>query len=176
MARVREINRMTWEDVSREDRSVILYTRKKKGGDLTPRKVPTTDRLHRILSRRFSHREKSIPWVFWHTYRSRNTGQIQKGNYERRKRLLTGLCKRAEGKRFTFHTLRHSGASVMDSPGVPLGSIQPILGHENRKTTAIYLQSIGESEREAMALFESAGNFSHTNSHISGKRAESQSG
>lgn len=32
MARVSEINRLVWGDISFEDRSLVLYTRKKKGG------------------------------------------------------------------------------------------------------------------------------------------------
>jgi hypothetical protein len=32
----------------------------------------------------------------------------------------------------------------MDSENVPIGSIQRILGHENRTTTEIYLHSISE--------------------------------
>ena len=68
MGRVSEINRLTWNDVNLEDRYVILYTRKKKGGHLTPRKVPMTNRLHETLSNRYSQRDMDIPWVFWHTY------------------------------------------------------------------------------------------------------------
>ena len=165
MARVGEVNQMTWEDVNLEDRSVILYTRKRKGGDLTPRKVPMTERLYRILSRRHPQRDQRMPWVFWHTYRRRRTGETCQGPYGRRKRLLQGLCKKAGVPYFTYHALRHSGASVMDSIGVPIGSIQRILGHQNRKTTETYLQSIGESEREAMAAFEQVGQDSHTNPH-----------
>ncbi len=44
----------------------------------------------------------------------------------------------------------------MDSKGVNIGSIQRILGHENRSTTDIYLHSIGDAEREAMEIFEQA--------------------
>jgi integrase len=75
------------------------------------------------------------------------------------------LCKNAGVRYFNFHALRHSGASVMDSLGVPIGSIQRILGQEQRKTTEIYLQSIGDSERQPMAMFEEASRNSHTDSH-----------
>ncbi len=37
-----------------------------------------------------------------------------------------------------------------------IGSIQRILRHENRTTTAIYLHSIGEGERQAMVRYEQA--------------------
>ena len=57
----------------------------------------------------------------------------------------------------------------MDNSGVNTGDIQRILGHENRRTTDIYLHSIGESERDAMDVFEQANQClekkSHTNSH-----------
>ena len=57
----------------------------------------------------------------------------------------------------------------MDSVGVNTGSIQRILGHENRSTTEIYLHSIGDSERAAMETFEQANKCfekkSHTKSH-----------
>jgi len=165
MARVSEINRLTWDDVDLEGRYVILYTRKKKGGHLTPRKVPMTDYLFKILSRGSAQRNKQIPYVFWHTYTSRKTGEQHQGSFGRRKRLMPGLCKKAGVRYFNFHALRHSGASVMDSLGVPIGSIQRILGHEQRKTTEIYLQSIGESERQAMVIFEEASRNSHTDSH-----------
>jgi integrase len=38
----------------------------------------------------------------------------------------------------------------MDGNNVPIGAIQRILGHENRKTTEIYLHSIGDLERDAI--------------------------
>jgi integrase len=59
-------------------------------------------------------------------------------------------------RHFGFHALGHFGASTVDRANVPIGSIQRILGHENRTTTEIYLHSISEVEREAMEMFERA--------------------
>ena len=170
MARISEINRLTWDDVNFEARYVVLYTRKKKGGHLTPRKVGMTKKLFEILSRRYSERVKTKPWVFWHTYWSSKTGEKKEGPYQDRKKIMKSLCKKAGVKYFRFHPLRHAGASVMDNGNVPIGVIQRILGHENRKTTEIYLHSIGKAERDAMTAYEQARQNSHTHSHTDKKR------
>lgn len=156
MARVGEINRLTWNDVNFEERCVVLYTRKKKGGHLTPRKVPMTTRLHQMLLKRHKHRDRDKSWVFWRRYWSRKAGAFAESPYQQRKNLMATLCQRAGVRHFGFHALRHFGASVLDRANVPIGSIQRLLGHENRTTTEIYLHSIGEAERDAMAVFERA--------------------
>ncbi|MGB6012239.1 MAG: tyrosine-type recombinase/integrase [Desulfobacterales bacterium] len=91
------------------------------------------------------------------------------GPYKDRKKIMRTLCKKAFVKYFRFHALRHSGASIMDSHNVPIGSIQKILGHENRSTTEIYLHSIELTERNAIAVFEKALKKSHTDSHTEKK-------
>ena len=154
MARISEINRLTWDDVDLANRTVVLYTRKKRGGHLTPRVVPMTARLHGILSRRHGERRPERPWVFWHRYWSRKQGRWMEGPYQNRHNLMSGLCKKAGVRHFGFHALRHAGASLLDKERVPLGTIQRILGHENRLTTEIYLHSIGEPEKAAMAVLE----------------------
>ena len=165
MGRMGEINKLTWSDVDLMERSVILYTRKKRGGHLTPRKVPMTNKLYEILSRRFKHRDKGKPWVFWHRYWSRKENKWVEGPYIERKRLMKGLCKKAGVRYFRYHPLRHLGASLLDKANVSIGSIQRILGHENRTTTEIYLHSIGEAEREAMKIYEQVSENPHTDSH-----------
>lgn len=162
MARVGEINRLTWDDVDLERRYVILYTCKKKGGHLTPRKVPMTQKLYDILSRRYSDRDKNQPWVFVNTYKDWRTGEIKIGPFSYRKTIMRTLCKKAGVRHFRFHAIRHAGASIMENSNVPLGAIQRILGHENRTTTEIYLHSIGEIEREAISIYEQFREKSHT--------------
>jgi len=165
LARVSEINRLKWDDVNFRDRYVVLYTRKKKGGHLTPRKVPMTQKLFEVLSRRFAERDPSKPWVFWHRYWSNKTGETLEGPYKNRRKTLKTLCKKAGVKYSGFHALRHSGASIMENSNVPVGAIQKLLGHENRSTTEIYLHTLGDSERQAMATYEQARENSHTDSH-----------
>jgi integrase len=169
MARVSEINRLIWDDVDLHNKYLVLYTRKKRGGHLTPRKVPLTQRLYEILSNRYKVRKKRYPWVFCNTYVDWKMGKEVTTNFKYRSTILRTLCKKAGVRRFSFHALRHSGASILDNMNVPLGTIQKILGHENRTTTEIYLHSIGGSEMEAMSIFELATQNSHTDSHMKPK-------
>ena len=154
--RVGEINNLTWDDVNFEKRLVTLWTRKRKGGNREPREIPMIQNLYNILEHRFKHRDPQIPWVFWHTYWSRRTGGWVKGPYADRKKLMANLCEDAGVKYFRYHALRHLTASILDDLGVAIGTIQRILGHQNRRTTEIYLHSIGEAEREAMNKLEGA--------------------
>ncbi len=167
MARVGEVNRLTWDDVNFSEGYVVLYTRKKKGSKLTPRKISMTKRLSHILARKYQERDPSKPWVFWHRYWSRKGSRFVEGPYNRRKKLMKRLCKKAGVQYFNFHALRHAGASLMENNGVPLGSIQRILGHESQRTTEIYLHTLGKAEKEAMELFEQVSNtkVSHGLSH-----------
>lgn len=174
MARIGEINGLTWDDVDFERRTVTLYTRKKKGGHRTPRMVPMTDRLHEQLELRHRKRNKKMPWVFWHRYWSKKEERWLEGPFRYRKKLLAGLCQRAGVRRFGYHALRHAGASTLDRLGVSIATIQKLLGHESRITTEIYLHSMGQSERQAMVLFEQAMTVpvqkSHTKSHTGARR------
>jgi integrase len=153
MARMGEANCLTWNGVSVEQWFVVLYTRKKKGGHLTPRKVAMTQSLHEALSRRHYERDENHPWVFWHTYFDLTGNEIT-GPYRDRHKILRSLCRKAGVNYFRFHALRHASASVPDQRGARLGDIQRILGHENRRTTEIYLHSIGDDQREAIATLE----------------------
>jgi integrase len=165
LGRMSEINRLEWKDVNLNDQYIILYTRKKKGGHLTPRKIPMTTQLFEVLSSRNKDRDLSKPWVFWHEYISSKTREKCCGPYKERKRIMKRLCRVAGVKYFRYHAIRHSGASLMESNNVPVGSIQRILGHENRTTTEIYLHSIGDSEKQAIQMYEHARQNSHTESH-----------
>jgi integrase len=50
MGRMSEVNRLTWSDVNFNERCLVLYTRKKRGGHFTPREVPMPDKLYCMVS------------------------------------------------------------------------------------------------------------------------------
>lgn len=149
-ARVGEVNALTWSDVDFDERVLTLWTRKRKNGNLESRDVPMVEKLYQILRYRFSQRDPDKPWVFWHTSWSVKAGGLVSGPYLDRKKIMKSLCSKARVQYFRFHALRHLAASMLDSLGVPIGVIQRILGHQNRRTTELYLHSIGEAERQAM--------------------------
>ena len=150
MGRMGEINSLTWEDVHLKQGYISLYTRKKRGGHRTPRRIPLNERLTETLSRRYEERDKSKPWVFWHRYWSKKTGQYVEGPYRDRKRIMRSLCNKAGVKYFRYHALRHFAASMLDHEKVSIGDVQRLLGHQNRLTTEIYLHSVGDGERAAV--------------------------
>ncbi|MFH1983180.1 MAG: tyrosine-type recombinase/integrase [Pseudomonadota bacterium] len=160
-ARVNEINNLTWDDVSFDAHQVTLWTRKRKGGNREPREIPMVPMLRDVLSNRAAKRSPDTNYVFWHRYWSRIQGQWVQGPYGDRNKIMGSLCKSAKVKYFRFHALRHLTASILDDMGIPIGVIQRILGHQNRRTTEIYLHSVGESERRAMSRLQDVDLFTN---------------
>ncbi len=55
----------------------------------------------------------------------------------------------------TWHLLRHGHATMLDSVGTPLGTMQSLLGHCTPDTTReIYLHAIPEEQRRAVESIE----------------------
>lgn len=156
LARSREINRLQWEHIDFQKKTITLYTRKKKHGTKTPRTIPMTKKLYEVLRSRLEKRVDEVPWVFWHKYYSRNEGKVLTGPFKDRKKFMRSLCEKAGVRYFRFHPLRHAGASLMENINIPVTYIQEILGHENRKTTETYIHALNKSKYEVMTRFEEA--------------------
>jgi integrase len=136
LARVNEINKLKWEDVHED--YLILRTRKSKNSDLTERKIPLNETLKEILD--------SLPRAGEYVFCYKAT----KKPYGYRRKMILRACKKAKVREFTFHALRHYGASRLANSGVPIPDIQALLGHQRSTTTDIYLQSISPNLRKAM--------------------------
>jgi integrase len=102
MGRMSEINSLTWQDVDFQKRCLVLYTRKKKGGHLTPRIIPMGERLYNTMERRYANRDKRKPWVFWHRYWSPKEKQWMEGPYKNRKGIMRTLCEKSGVQYFRF--------------------------------------------------------------------------
>lgn len=134
------INNLKWSDVFEDH--LVLKTRKCKNSSVKQIRIPLNEVLREVL--------KSIPHEGEFVFVHRKTGKP----YDYRDKLIPSLCRKAKIKRYTLHCLRHFGASMLDSMGVPLCDIQELLGHEQATTTAIYLQSLKGSTREAVKKLE----------------------
>jgi integrase len=122
LARMGEINRLTWEDVDLDRKTVVLYTRKKKGGHLTPRKVPMTTKVYNMLDKRYKNRDQTKAWVFWGRHWSTTAEGFVEGPYKDRKKIMGTLCRKVGVRYFRYHALRHYGASSMERANVPIGA------------------------------------------------------
>ena len=81
-------------------------------------------------------------WVFF----NEKTGT----RYNRRPKLMPGLCKRAGVKPFGFHAIRHFAASFLaDQDKISKKAISGLLRHKTLSTTEKYLHSIDESQKQA---------------------------
>ena len=170
MARMSEVNRLTWDDIDLEGRYLVLYTRKKRGGHLTPRKIPLSEQLFNLLHRRYLNRDNKKPWVFWHRYWSQQSRAWVEGPYNDRSGIMKTLCDKANVRYFRYHALRHFGASLLAHSKTPLTSIQALLGHENLQTTILYLHSISGSEETAIDVLEKAINGKSLTQNLTQKK------
>ena len=137
LARISEVNNLNWEDVHED--YLILRTRKSKNSNLTERKIP----FNKTLSEIFKSRKEGL--VF--TYRGKPIGY--------RSKFLKKACEKSKVKVFTYHNLRHYGASTLANAGIALTDIQLLLGHQRPTTTDIYLQSIRDSVKIAVKTLDS---------------------
>jgi integrase len=72
------------------------------------------------------------------------------------RRQLRPACKKLGLEGITWHSLRHSHATLLDAVGAPLGTVQALLGHSTSEITReVYLHSIPEDQRRAVAKVES---------------------
>jgi integrase len=140
MARIREINRLKWEDIQED--YLTLYTRKSKNSNLEPRDIPLNEVLKELI--------KKIPKKGEYVFINPRT----KTKYEYRDKFIKTLCLKAGVKPFMYHNLRHFGATLLSSGGTGTSDIQGLLGHSRASTTDLYLQSLKPGMVEAMKKLE----------------------
>lgn len=130
LARRGEIVNLLTDDVDLKRNVLTLHTRKRTG-EIRARRVRMVQPLIDILAPRCQEGNKYV-------FTNPKTGS----KYFDMNTVLPRLCKRAKIKPFTFHAIRHYGASYLASIGTPAKEIQHILGHSELRTTEIYLHDL----------------------------------
>lgn len=144
-ARISEIRNLAWENVDLERRIITLWTSKRRGGNMESRKIAMSNTLHEVLSRLDNQRKNGEKYVF----NDPSTGTAYTRTCNRIKYLMRDLCKKADIPHFGAHSLRHFMATNFHDPY----KAQKILGHQNLRTTEIYLHDL-EVDRKTAEMFD----------------------
>ena len=133
--RMSELTDLRWKDVDLEQRLIIIRNNKGSG---TFRTVPLTTRAAKIVQ------QKSAA----------ATGEDQVNLYERSERNLRDRLKAASARAGIRHVhphmLRHTFATELVDEGVPLETIQKLLGHRSFAMTLRYAKRRGKGLRAAI--------------------------
>jgi integrase/recombinase XerD len=138
--RISEALALTADRVEREAGFIAIRSLKKRKRAVVIREVPAPDELFLALGEAHAFEDRSA--LLWPISRS--------GAWQ----LVKGIMRAAsvpEGAHMTPKGLRHSFAIHAIRSGVPLNLVQRWLGHASMTTTAIYLQALGDEEREIAA-------------------------
>ena len=138
--RISEALALTAERLEREAGFIAIRSLKKRKRVVVIREVPVPAELFCALDE--THRFEDRSARLWPISRS--------GAWQ----LVKGIMREAavpEGPHMTPKGLRHSFGIHAIRSGVPLNLVQRWLGHASMTTTAIYLQAVGNEEREIAA-------------------------
>jgi site-specific recombinase XerD len=138
--RISEALELKAGSIERDAGFIAIRSLKKRAGTVVFREVPAPAELFGVL--RQVHGLEDLGAQLWPLSRCRAW------------QLIKGIMHEAAipaGPHATPKGLRHSFGLHAIRSGVPLNLVQRWLGHASMNTTAIYLQAIGDEEREIAA-------------------------
>jgi len=137
--RKKELLNLKFTDVDLENMNIFI----RQGKGSKDRIIPICYKLVDILKKYLVERQrlhKTCPEFF--TSLNRNIGLTETGM-----KRLTESIKEASNIKFTVHKLRHTFATLMLEGGCDIFSLSKMMGHNDIKTTTIYLSASAEHLR-----------------------------
>lgn len=150
-ARLSEVAKLTWEDVNMERKTITLWTRKRRKGNLEPRCLAMTEKLQSIMVRRWDSADRHPVLVYPNSH-----GEPHKRADAWLRTLFQRLCERAGVEYFTAHGIRHHVATrLKDSRKATIFQVKEFLGHMNLSTTERYLHEL-DVDRDVAEILNDA--------------------
>lgn len=118
-----ELYGLTRNDFDFENCLIKVYAEKTKEEKLLPFPKKLTEKIQRY----FNSEKEEV-----------NAFNLNKGNLEY---WFRGIINKYLGKKLSPHKLRHGSAKYLMSKGIPVTTLQKILGHRDIKTTLIYAEA-----------------------------------
>ena len=151
--RIGEVLALRWDDVNFEERYLIVnwtITYSKQTGLITKHPKTKTSIRRIDLDSPTLELLHSIPYN-GDIVLAGARGDLRYGVYMQ----MAQICDRAGIRRRTFHSLRHTHASILFAQGVPLLEIQRRLGHSDPMTTLkTYIHFIPGQQEKAVEIME----------------------
>ena len=144
-----ELRALRWEDVDLKAGRVVVRRNVWRGQVGTPksgksREIPLNETMLQALQQ---HRHLRGPWVF-----CRADGDML--GEEQESKPLRAACRRSGLREVGWHVLRHSFASHLVMRGVPIKTVQELLGHASIEMTRRYAHLSPEVRRDAVRVLD----------------------
>ena len=153
--RIGELLALRWQDVDLENRFLSVNQSVYEGHFDEPksrrskRRIPLGPNSVEII--RSFHRIDVNPSAL--IFSARNGSPLSRRNLLNRQ--LKPVCKALGLADVNWHWLRHANATLLDSVGAPLGTVQALLGHSSSEITrGTYIESVPADARKAVEEVE----------------------
>ncbi|MGE7950033.1 tyrosine-type recombinase/integrase [Lysinibacillus sp. NPDC093688] len=135
--RISELIKMKKEDINWSERSILISEGKGKKSRIVLFNLGCAQYLYEYLN----SRTDQLPYVF---INQQGTNKI----YVQKITALFRSYSKHLGFRVTPHMLRHTFAAHLAERGMPLESIQQLLGHETTHSTQLYAKLYNQARKE----------------------------
>ncbi|OJW81836.1 MAG: hypothetical protein BGO69_15165 [Bacteroidetes bacterium 46-16] len=132
--RYSDIEKLTWQEIYSDDNQeyTIQFIQKKTRGVQT---LHISKDAYNLLGERKEPAAKVFPGLLYSAWQNQ--------------KLQEWVNRAGIYRKITFHSLRHSYATIQLSLGTDITTIQEMLGHRNIQTTLIYAKVVNTAKREA---------------------------